>query len=168
MRAPPICRNPVGEGANRVTMGLAGAPPAGDPVSELALNRACSQTRDRMATIAEGATSTHIPPLQTAAAGCSRVRHKIEDGLQAERDQLPLWLPVALGIGVIAWFALAAPVYWIAAMTAAAGVALGAIAAGRFDLDHLGPKIRKNLRTKRSGKECGEVQNTDTIQRLAR
>jgi len=86
-----------------------------------------------MATIAEGATSTHIPPLQTAAAGCSRARHKIEDGLQAERDQLPLWLPVALGIGVIAWFALAAPVYWIAAMTAAAGVALGAIAAGRFD-----------------------------------
>ena len=38
VRAPPIWRNPVGDGAKRVTTAF----PA--PVSDIALNRACSQT----------------------------------------------------------------------------------------------------------------------------
>ncbi len=40
---------------------------------------------------------------------------RIEALFEAERDQLPLWLPVGLGAGVAAWFALpdlAAFQYW--------------------------------------------------------
>ena len=94
-------RKPVGEGANRVTTVVAGAP-AGDPGSELALNRACSQADEHMATIAEGAPSTRIPWLQTQAAWWRRARNALETVLEAERDQLPLWLPVALGTGIAA------------------------------------------------------------------
>jgi competence protein ComEC len=50
--------------------------------------------------------------------------------LEAERDQLPLWLPVALGGGIAAWFVLDEPMQWIAAMLALAGIALAAIAVG--------------------------------------
>jgi competence protein ComEC len=51
--------------------------------------------------------------------------------LEAERDQLPLWLPVALGGGIALWFVLQDPMQWIAAMLALAGIALAAIAIGR-------------------------------------
>jgi competence protein ComEC len=51
--------------------------------------------------------------------------------LEAERDQLPLWLPVALGGGIAAWFVLRDPAQWIAAMLALAGIALAAIAIGQ-------------------------------------
>jgi competence protein ComEC len=51
--------------------------------------------------------------------------------LEAERDQLPLWLPVALGGGIALWFGLDDPMQWIAAMLALAGIALAAIAIGQ-------------------------------------
>ncbi len=51
--------------------------------------------------------------------------------LEAERDQLPLWLPVALGGGIVAWFVLPDPAQCAAAMCALAAVALAAIAVGR-------------------------------------
>jgi competence protein ComEC len=51
--------------------------------------------------------------------------------LEAERDQLPLWLPVALGGGIALWFVLDDPMQWIAAMLALAGIALAAIAIGQ-------------------------------------
>jgi competence protein ComEC len=50
--------------------------------------------------------------------------------LEAERDQLPLWLPVALGSGIALWFVLDDPMQWIAAILALAGLALAAIAIG--------------------------------------
>lgn len=84
-----------------------------------------------MATAADGATSTRPRPLQTLAAWLARARHALEHGLEAERDQLPLWLPVALGGGIAAWFVLDHPMQWIAAMLALIGVALAAIAVGR-------------------------------------
>ena len=84
-----------------------------------------------MATIAEGASSTHISWLQTQAARGRRARDALETWLEAERDQLPLWLPVALGGGIAAWFALNEPAQWIATMCALAAVALAAIAVGR-------------------------------------
>ncbi|MEH6715922.1 ComEC/Rec2 family competence protein [Parasphingorhabdus flavimaris] len=38
----------------------------------------------------------------------------LESLLEKERDQLPLWLPVALGCGIAAWFNLASPALWLA------------------------------------------------------
>ncbi len=48
----------------------------------------------------------------------------IEHRLEAERGQLPLWLPVGLGCGIAAWFLLSGPNAWIAWMLAALGIAL--------------------------------------------
>lgn len=86
-----------------------------------------------MATIAEGAPSTHIQPLQTMAAGIVRARHALEYWFEGERDQLPLWLPVALGMGIVAWFVLPAPPEWTAAMSGLGAIGLAAVAVGRFD-----------------------------------
>jgi competence protein ComEC len=84
-----------------------------------------------MATIAEGAPSTRVSRLQTQAASVRRARDAFEIWLEAERDQLPLWLPVALGGGIVAWFVLNDPAQWVAAMCALAAVALAAVAVGR-------------------------------------
>lgn len=46
----------------------------------------------------------------------------LEDWLEAERTQLPLWLPVLLGAGIAAWFVFPVREMWIAAI--AAGLAL--------------------------------------------
>ncbi|WP_363130370.1 ComEC/Rec2 family competence protein [Sphingomonas sp.] len=59
------------------------------------------------------------------------MRDALETRLEAERDQLPLWLPVALGGGIAAWFVLPDRQEWIAAMYALAAVALAAVAVGR-------------------------------------
>ena len=84
-----------------------------------------------MATVAARAPSTGLRPLQTLAIWVARARHALEHGLEAERDQLPLWLPVALGAGIAGWFVLDDPKQWIAAMLALAGIALAAIAVGQ-------------------------------------
>jgi competence protein ComEC len=86
-----------------------------------------------MATIAEGAPSTHIQPLQTLAAGVVRARHSLEYWFEGERDQLPLWLPVALGMGIVAWFVLPGPPEWIVAVAGLGAIGLAAVAVGRFD-----------------------------------
>ncbi|WEK43022.1 MAG: ComEC/Rec2 family competence protein [Candidatus Sphingomonas colombiensis] len=52
----------------------------------------------------------------------------IEQWLEAERDQLVLWLPVFLGAGVILWFALPDPRSWTIAILLAAAIATFAIA----------------------------------------
>ena len=78
-----------------------------------------------MATIAGGAPSTRPVALQTLAT------LTIERWLEAERDQLALWLPVFLGAGVILWFALPDPRAWIAAILLALSVASLAVALGR-------------------------------------
>ena len=75
-----------------------------------------------MATTAAPAPSTYAPALQTARA-------RVESWLEAERDQLPLWLPVALGGGVAAWFVLPNSSAWRAALLGAAALALLALAA---------------------------------------
>jgi competence protein ComEC len=63
------------------------------------------------------APSIAIRALQTALPGA------LERWLQAERDQLVLWLPVALGLGIAAWYALPTPAHWTAFMLGSAGVA---------------------------------------------
>lgn len=59
-----------------------------------------------------------------------RLRDAIEHWLDSQRDRLPLWLPVALGGGIAAWFTLPTPGSWRAVMVgmlalACVGVALG-------------------------------------------
>jgi competence protein ComEC len=56
-----------------------------------------------------------------------RLDGTIERWLEAERDQLPLWLPVALGFGIAAWFWLPDRFGWIAFLLALAAIAAGAM-----------------------------------------
>jgi competence protein ComEC len=54
------------------------------------------------------------------AAGFARA----EAWLEAEREQLALWLVVALGGGIALWLSLPGPRAWAASMLLSAGVAL--------------------------------------------
>jgi competence protein ComEC len=51
----------------------------------------------------------------------------VERWLEAERDQLPLWLPVALGFGIAAWFWLPDRSGWIAFLLTLAALGAGAL-----------------------------------------
>ena len=57
----------------------------------------------------------------------------LESWLEAERDQLFLWLPVMIGTGVALWFALNGPAAWTIALLVLGAVALGGGAALRGD-----------------------------------
>lgn len=56
---------------------------------------------------------------------------RLEALLDAEREQLPLWLPVALLAGIGAWFVLPDPMSWAAFMALAGASFLAAPALGR-------------------------------------
>lgn len=58
------------------------------------------------------------------------VLDRLELWLEAERDQLPLWLPVMLALGIAGWFLLPDARSWIALIGAGAGLALAGIAFG--------------------------------------
>lgn len=57
----------------------------------------------------------------------------VEDGLERERAQLPLWTPMMLGIGILAWFALPMLSQWLAliCLCLAGATALLFVARGR-------------------------------------
>jgi competence protein ComEC len=55
----------------------------------------------------------------------------IEAWLEAERDQLPLWIPVALGAGIAAWFGLPEAGAWRIFLETTGGIGLAALAIGR-------------------------------------
>lgn len=76
--------------------------------------------------------STAVALGESAAPGWTvRAAAPIEEWLEAERHSLVLWLPVALGSGMAAWFLLPAPGQWIAfAATAVAIAILGLLAGG--------------------------------------
>lgn len=71
-------------------------------------------------------------PSSSSARGQSRARvaHALEERLEAERDQLPLWIPIALGIGIAAWFALPSAAAWLAVLLVALAVAVAGVAVG--------------------------------------
>jgi competence protein ComEC len=53
-------------------------------------------------------------PISGRWAGCARgLADGLEAQLEVERERIGLWLPVALGAGIAAWFALPAAAYWI-------------------------------------------------------
>jgi competence protein ComEC len=58
--------------------------------------------------------------LQTAMAQSAA---RAELWLEAERDQLPLWVPVALGLGITAWLILPERTQWIGFILGALGLA---------------------------------------------
>jgi competence protein ComEC len=55
---------------------------------------------------------------------------RIESRLDAERDQLPLWLPVAFGFGIAAWFVLPGTEAWIGFLLIASAAFVAALALG--------------------------------------
>ena len=59
-----------------------------------------------------------------------RFHRALEEWLDAERDQLVLWLPVALGGGIAAWFLLPDARSWGCALLACAAVALAGVGLG--------------------------------------
>jgi competence protein ComEC len=71
--------------------------------------------------------SRSTAPVQTSGA---RLADAWQRWLDAERAHLPLWLPVALGAGILLWFALPWAPWRQAAMAAAAALALGLALAG--------------------------------------
>jgi competence protein ComEC len=76
-------------------------------------------------TAAEGAPSTGYEPLQMAAPTLAgRAWRGLEGWLEAEREQLVLWLPVALGAGISAWFVLPDARGWTAWLVISGAVAL--------------------------------------------
>ena len=68
-----------------------------------------------------------------ALARAPSTRHRsrklpgIEAFLDAQRDQLPLWLPVAFGTGIAAWFAFPTEMHWVAFLTIASALGSGAL-----------------------------------------
>jgi competence protein ComEC len=65
------------------------------------------------------------------ASACRRLSARLEAWLEAERGQLPLWLPVGLVAGVGAWFSLPSSAAWWGFLSAMAAVALLGLAHGR-------------------------------------
>ncbi|MEA3051219.1 MAG: competence protein ComEC [Sphingomonadales bacterium] len=65
-----------------------------------------------------------------AFAGMTRLSARLEALADAERDQLPLWLPVGLGLGTAAWFALPDERAWTAFLLLAAALVLAPRALG--------------------------------------
>ena len=84
-----------------------------------------------MASEFDAAPSIAPTPLQTGATVYFRdIRDAMEAWLEAERDQLALWLPVAIGTGIAAWFALPDSNAWTAAAAVMAGIALTGLGVG--------------------------------------
>lgn len=54
----------------------------------------------------------------------------LETRLEAERERIGLWLPVALGAGIAAWFALPAKAHWIGLLLLLAGGLCGGLLIG--------------------------------------
>ena len=62
--------------------------------------------------------SMAFEPRQTSVGGnirqrVARVFARLEEGLEEEREQLALWVPVAIGIGIVAWFLLPNRSEWL-------------------------------------------------------
>lgn len=67
---------------------------------------------------------------RTKSGMTGRISARLEALFDAERDQLPLWLPVALGFGIAAWFALPGGGAWTGFLLGAAAVAVALLAVG--------------------------------------
>ena len=57
-------------------------------------------------------------------ARLARLGDRLENFLEAERGQLPLWFVASFGLGIALWFALEAPYAWTGVMCFGAGAAV--------------------------------------------
>src|SRR3546814_11288249 len=57
----------------------------------------------------------------------ARIGRGLELWLEEERERLPLWVPVALAIGIAAWFVLPNRLEWLAFCCAMLAAAFGAL-----------------------------------------
>lgn len=81
-----------------------------------------------MARTAAQAPSTGHRGLQIGLRGrAGRLNARAESWLEVERDQLMLWVPVMLGLGIAAWFTLGGPEAWSALILGGAGIGVGAL-----------------------------------------
>ncbi|WP_411341843.1 ComEC/Rec2 family competence protein [Sphingopyxis sp. J-6] len=64
------------------------------------------------------------------AGGRARLLANIEARLEAERERIGLWLPVAFGAGIAAWFALPAAAHWIGLLLSLGGGLLAGLLIG--------------------------------------
>lgn len=69
------------------------------------------------------ASSAAAPPSMAPTVLQTGQSSRIEAWLEAERDALPLWIPILLGAGITAWFVLPDRGAWLAAVFGALGVA---------------------------------------------
>lgn len=88
--------------------------------------------------------SMAFEPRQTSVGGnirpiAERLCAGIEQRLEREREQLPLWVPVAFGSGIAAWFLLPNEWQWLAFCSAALAVASLAL------LLPLGGRLRRTM-----------------------
>src|SRR5690606_29795913 len=110
-----MCRKPVGDGAKRVTTS---APVASVELAVFSVATTISFTHlDPLGSRIGAAPSMATKPLQTPIGGYGRASPRrladaLETRLDAERERVGLWLPVALGAGIAAWFALPAAMHW--------------------------------------------------------
>lgn len=81
-----------------------------------------------MASSAAEPPSTRVPTLQIRLAAA---RDGLEAWLEAERDQIVLWLPVMLGLGITLWFVLPDRAAWGVVLLLCGAVACLALAVGR-------------------------------------
>lgn len=81
------------------------------------------------------APSTGFAPRQIVGAQRpkrgARLLASAEYVLEAEREQLPLWIPVMLGLGIMAWFALPQRADWMAFICASVAAGVLALGGGR-------------------------------------
>ena len=120
----------MGEGAKRVTtapFAVAWPPGSADPPAPLAPTGIFSKI-GRMPPLRMRAPSIALWGLQKPLRALGR---RLEEWIEAERDQLALWLPVALGLGIAAWFCLPERQGWIAVLLGGGGIALAGLALGR-------------------------------------
>lgn len=54
--------------------------------------------------------------------------HRLENWLETERERLALWVPIALGAGIVAWFTLPGPAHWAAWTALCGALALASLA----------------------------------------
>ena len=84
-----------------------------------------------MARTTGGGSSTAFLRLQKPRlTGAGNLASALENWLESERDQLALWVPVGLGLGIAAWFALPQRGDWIAFLLLALGFAGSGAAIG--------------------------------------
>ena len=85
-----------------------------------------------MPTTDVSAPSIADPPRQRAARALLRLRlaERLESLFDRERDQLPLWIPVGVGLGIAAWFVLRGAAAWSGFLLVALAAAIAFIGAG--------------------------------------